>query len=572
MRRIFGPLALLASSVVLGEIADIPLANWTVPPYRTNGVTTMTDQTPPRVFIGLQPCRLLDTRNNLNPLGGGGPFAANQIRTYALPGNCGIPVGTDAVSLNITVTNTISNPFGHIKVWPSDQAEPNVSTLNWATGSVTESNAAIVALSVTPAGQLNVKSGNAGCDVIMDVNGYFSEAIANQGNYLELDNNYPGFATAFFRNSANVNNSMGVYGLAGPSFSRPVYQAAGVRGEGRFGTLGISQEFGAAGSLVSGGNEVAWGILGFNVSIPDPEIYQDYTGVFGYTGSAGGGDAGVVGYAPALTGLTYGVHGLIGSQSLNAAGVRGQDGGGPVPLTGSNFYSAGLRGESHTFNAVLGVTDTGNGVSGSYMNNTSSMVTGGTLGCSTTYGLCVFGATTATGMTSFIEPHPTDASKMIRYISLGGNESGTYFRGRGRFQNGIATIEVPEDFRIVTDPEGLSIQVTPIGEMATVAVQSIGLDRIVVRGSRNVEFFYLVNGVRHAYKDAGPIAENEKQFIPTSPNEPMPVYLPDVLRQRLVSNGTYRPDGTVNMETARRLGWDRFWEERPRPAPQLTEP
>ena len=38
-------------------------------------------------------------------------------------------------------------------------------------------------------------------------------------------------------------------------------------------------------------------------------------------------------------------------------------------------------------------------------------------------------------------------------------------------ENGIAVIEVPDDFRIVTDPEGLSIQVTPIGQMATVAVE-----------------------------------------------------------------------------------------------------
>jgi hypothetical protein len=42
---------------------------------------------------------------------------------------------------------------------------------------------------------------------------------------------------------------------------------------------------------------------------------------------------------------------------------------------------------------------------------------------------------------------------------------------------------------MTTSPEGLSIQVTPIGRMATVAVQSIGLERIVVMSSRDVEFF-----------------------------------------------------------------------------------
>lgn len=168
-------------------------------------------------------------------------------------------------------------------------------------------------------------------------------------------------------------------------------------------------------------------------------------------------------------------------------------------------------------------------------------------------------------MKSFVEPHPTDASKAIKFISLEGNEPGTYFRGRGRFQNGIAVIPVPEEFRLVTDPEDLSIQVTPIREMATVAVQSIDLDRIVVKGSRNVEFFYLVHGVRRAYKGAPIVVENEKFFVPPSPDARIPEYLSPDERRRLISNGTYRPEGTVNMETAERLGWTRRWEAK-RPA------
>jgi len=98
------------------------------------------------------------------------------------------------------------------------------------------------------------------------------------------------------------------------------------------------------------------------------------------------------------------------------------------------------------------------------------------------------------------------------------------------------------------------------------------LDRIVAQGSRDLEFSYLVQGIRLAYKSYGPIARNEKQFVPSSPDDPMALSLPEVLRQRLISNGTYRPDGTVNMETARRLGWDKVWEKRSRPAPQPAEP
>jgi hypothetical protein len=153
------------------------------------------------------------------------------------------------------------------------------------------------------------------------------------------------------------------------------------------------------------------------------------------------------------------------------------------------------------------------------------------------------------------------------FVALEGPEAGTYFRGKGRFQRGTAVIAVPESFRMVTDSEGLSIQVTPIGEMATVAVVSLGLDRIVVKGSRDVDFFYTVNGVRQAFKDWEVIQSNT-HYVPEEPGARMPlVYAPEQ-RRRLIATGIYNADGTVNMETARRLGWDKEWEKRSRPAPQ----
>jgi len=166
-----------------------------------------------------------------------------------------------------------------------------------------------------------------------------------------------------------------------------------------------------------------------------------------------------------------------------------------------------------------------------------------------------------TGTKSFIEPHPTDASRVVRYVSLEGPEAGTYFRGRGKFQNGLAMIEVPEDFRMVTDTEGLSVQVTPIGELATVAVLRIDLDGILVKASRNVEFFFTVNGVRRTQKDWKPIGPGE-EFMPRSADARMPAYLAEGQKALLISNGTYNADGTVNRETAERLGWAKTWKER----------
>jgi len=165
------------------------------------------------------------------------------------------------------------------------------------------------------------------------------------------------------------------------------------------------------------------------------------------------------------------------------------------------------------------------------------------------------------GTKSFVEPHPTDAGKEIRYVALEGPESGTYFRGRGTFQNGLAVIEVPENFRLVTDSEGLSVQVTAIGAMATVAVLRIDLDKIVIQASRSVDFFYMVNGVRKTQKNFQPI-HDAKIFAPQSPESRIPDWLTSEQKRMLIANGTYNADGSVNMETAKRLGWTNAWEAR----------
>ena len=52
---------LVTASIAGAQSADVPLHNWTVPAYTQSsrgGITTMTDVTSPRVFVGIQPCRV----------------------------------------------------------------------------------------------------------------------------------------------------------------------------------------------------------------------------------------------------------------------------------------------------------------------------------------------------------------------------------------------------------------------------------------------------------------------------------------------------------------------------------
>jgi hypothetical protein len=279
--------------------------------------------------------------------------------------------------------------------------------------------------------------------------------------------------------------------------------------------------------------------------------------------------SGVYGVEGASTGLTFGVLGRSESTTHGAAGVAGVaiDGlptiDAAVPsnqVSGVVGYSRshpGVNGDAHISGVRGRVFDTAAG--GFLALGILGFHLGG--GMPHDYGVWSTGDTGAFGTKLFVEPHPTDAGKVIRYVALEGPESGTYFRGTTQTVNGTAVIPVPEDFRFVTDDEGLTVQLTPIGTLATMCVVSEDLNQIVVRSNRDVKFHYQVNGVRRSYKDFVPIDEGW-EFMPNSAiAAPLASYKPEIQR-RLIANGTYNADGTVNMETAERVGWAKAWRER----------
>jgi hypothetical protein len=482
---------------------EIPLKDWTAPPHSRPGLGKAVDATPPRAFIGLQPCRILDTRGNGAPIAGG-IFANSEARNYTITNVCGLPSYTDAVSVNFTVTGSPAAPPGaFLLAWPQGGPTPPVSILNFQAGE-TVANAAIVPLNGS--GQITVNVSH-GTHVIMDVNGYFSETPFN------------GTALDSFEVTANlagpvvvVNNGLQtcsgfscgletiVYSNAETSAIFGSYNGSG-RGTGVMGmTLSLHSFTAGVKGTHSGSNGVGFGVWGNHAGFG--------TGVYGSTVASG-----------------WGVHGASTGPGIGVRGTTGAGGAGVLGIAGSN----------------------GLGVSG----------TGGAGGL----GVYFSGGLAGTGTKSFIEPHPTDPALAIKYVSLEGPEAGTYFRGRGKFQRGIASITVPETFRIVTAEEGLSVQITPIGEMASCAVVRIGLDEIVVKSSRNVEFFYLVHGVRRAYKNWDPVTSSEIAFRPESSDQSLPDNLSEDERGRLIRNGTYTKDGKVNLETARKLGWDKTWRK-----------
>ncbi len=118
-------------------------------------------------FYPLSPCRVLDTRNSNDALGGPS-LIANSERQFPIQSSpCGITLAAQAYSMNFTAIP--HHTLGYLTVWPSGSGRPIVSTLNAPTGAVT-ANAAIVPAGAN--GDLNVFATD-DTDLVVDINGYF---------------------------------------------------------------------------------------------------------------------------------------------------------------------------------------------------------------------------------------------------------------------------------------------------------------------------------------------------------------------------------------------------------------
>ena len=506
------------------------IENWPAPatwsPAKSHAVSAM-DVTNPLPFIGLAPCRIVDTRGNGAPITGGMFSGGSDVRSYALSGICGIPASARAVSLNFTVTGPTAPGF--LTAWPTGGAVPPVSILNFAAGQQI-ANAAVVPTSASTSITVNV---SAPTHVIVDVNGYYaSTTLTNAlapGEQFTLFGDLAGLGTGLL---VVRNNEAAAAARAG-------YFLCDSAGTGSTGLAGFAT---APTGLTAG--------------------------IYAQASSSTDGSAGLSGVETATTGQVYGVKGITFSTVAGAAGVYGVDGSGDPALTLPE--SVGVRGAATNgigvygggFNGVIGVSNGAYGVQGLHVGTSGATETYGVLGFDSQYGVFANGRIGATGTKSFIEPHPTDPTKEIAYVALEGPEAGTYFRGRGSLHNGVSVISVPESFRLVSDEEGLTVQVTPIGQVANVAVVSVDLNTIVVRSSvTELEFYYLVNGVRKAFNEWNAIIEN-KHYVPEGPTARMPAAFAPEQRRALIATGVYNADGTVNMETAERLGWAKAWRAR----------
>lgn len=134
---------------------------------------TPTTTTPPatgQLFHRLAPQRLVDTREGRNA--STAPLAGGCVLSLRPADLADLPTGATAVSLNVTVTNPVTN--GYATVYPCDRGLPLASTVNFRTGQ-TVANQVVVPLDGN--GEVCVYSLQR-TDLVIDLLGWFGGTAA----------------------------------------------------------------------------------------------------------------------------------------------------------------------------------------------------------------------------------------------------------------------------------------------------------------------------------------------------------------------------------------------------------
>ena len=293
--------------------------------------------------------------------------------------------------------------------------------------------------------------------------------------------------------TSTTGSPTGVYGESDANFGRGVYGESdyiGVFGEGFNNSPFQGYPVGVFGRSNDSGGRGVWGTA--------PTL-----GVYGVATSGSGATRGVYGETPSTTG--HGVHGLATATSGEAHGVYG---------TTSSSDGAGVYGRGPT-GGVVGVAfgNSGAGVAG-------EAIGGGTLAGFFTGDVFITEDLFVGGDKGFVHEHPNDPTKELVYICLEGGEAGTYIRGSAELCNGEARVELPEHFALVTNAEGVTATLTPVGSYLQLYIAEQAADHLLVReaSGKDGQFNYLVQGTRKGLENHQVIRDRIPRPVTTEPS------------------------------------------------------
>lgn len=520
-------IASLAPATLAGNgPSRVGLTNWQAPATWTPQMVVLTDQTGPMPFVPIAPCRIADTRTGFGFTGAYGPPAigAGTSRTFDITGSgcAGIPSTAAAFSFNLTVTNT-SGP-GFIQAYPAGGSAGGSSAVNYTGAGQTVANAAVTTAGTgANAGKITITAGVSTTDVIIDINGYYAGAPSSgkgmsltstgandtltliesgSGGALRIFSNTTGFPLKVNNTSTSCTGSCGGYfWVDSTSSGAPDALSATAAGTAiqNYGIRGYAKGTGTASSYLTSA-----------------------AGVYGEASNA------TYTFAHGVVGVTFSTN-VFGAGVLGEATAPGANGG--------VFQNSGGAASLRTYISYNDAGGVGIGL------DTNGVIKG-------TLGLAISG-----GTKNFVTPHPEDPSKQIEYVAAEGPTSDVFFRGTARLQDGVATIPVPDHFRLVARQDSYMTTLTPIGERTVLAVESEGPEGIVVRGSGTARFHYVVWGERDEFRNHEAVRPNTS-FTPESLERSgaLATY-PASTKAILVKNGTIHEDGTYNRATATRMNW-----------------
>lgn len=124
-------------------------------------------------YHALQPSRILDTRDGVGaPKARVGP---GQTIVLDVTGVGGVPeTGVDAVTFSLIADR--ADARSHLRVWPSNLARPNVSSLNFEAKDTLPN---LVISKVAPDGTVSIYNNSGTVEIVADVVGWYGPAVAN---------------------------------------------------------------------------------------------------------------------------------------------------------------------------------------------------------------------------------------------------------------------------------------------------------------------------------------------------------------------------------------------------------
>jgi hypothetical protein len=173
-----------------------------------------------------------------------------------------------------------------------------------------------------------------------------------------------------------------------------------------------------------------------------------------------------------------------------------------LSTTGTVFINTNSNSISTTTGALT--VQGGLGVGGNLF-ATSITVAGTTQSTSTNTGAFVVGGGIGVGgnvningslnaiTKSFLINHPTKPGMRLRYGSLEGPENGVYIRGR---LTGTTTIQLPDYWTKLVDPDSITVQLTPIGKHQKLYVEAIKDNTVIVENDAmfggSIDCYYVI--------------------------------------------------------------------------------